>query len=142
MAGEGEAIVRRMWAAINRRSSADEVMTEIEALLHAEVEYVNPPDAIERGTRRGPDGVRLAFKNYYEGVGPDATFDIEELIERGDRVFVRGRIHGVGASRGTEVMGPGIAAIITIRDNRVYRMEWYWNKDEARAKFEGGTTAE
>jgi hypothetical protein len=114
-------------------------MPEIESLLHAEVEYVNPPDAIERGTRRGPDGIRLAFENYYEGVGPDAAFEIEELLERGDRVFVRGRIHGVGASRGLEVLGPGIAAIITIRDNLMYRMEWYWGKDAALAKFEAET---
>ena len=72
------------------------------------------------------------------GCGPRSTAARlrEELIERTDRVFVRGRIHGVGASRGIEVMGPGIAAIITIRDSRAYRMEWYWNKDEARAKFE------
>jgi ketosteroid isomerase-like protein len=133
--------VRRTWAAVNRSSSAGELMAEIEGVLHAEVEYVNPPDAIERGTRRGLDGVKLAFENYYAGVGPDAAFEIEQLVERGDKVFVQGRIHGVGASRGAEVLGPGIAAIITLLDDLIYRMEWYWNRDEALAKFEGETGA-
>jgi ketosteroid isomerase-like protein len=141
MSAEGEAIVRRSWDAINRSSSADEVMAEIGEFLHPDCEWVNPADALERGTRRGHDGVRLAFENYFAGAGPDAAFEIEELIERGDKVFVRGRLHGLGVSRGAEVLGPGIGAIITLRDSLIYRMEWYWDKDEALAKFEGAKPA-
>lgn len=139
MAGEGEALVRRAWGAVNRHSSADALLAEIGGLLHPEVEFVNPPDALERGTRKGLDGLRLAYTNYYAGAGPDAVFEIEELIERGDMVFARGHMHGVGAARGIDLMGPGIAAIITIRDSLLYRMEWYWDKDQAHAKFEAGT---
>lgn len=136
MTGEGEAIVRRTWEAVNSGSSAEAIMAEIGELLHPEVEYVNPSDALETGTRKGPDGLRLAFENYLAGAGPDADFEIERLIERGSKVFAEGRLHGVGASRGLRVLGPGIAAIFTFRDGLIYRYEWYWDRAEALAKFE------
>jgi hypothetical protein len=97
---------------------------------------VNPADALEVGTRRGVDGVRLAFENYLAGVGPDAVFEIERLIERPNKVFVRGRIHARGASSGVEVVGRGVGTITTFRDDLIYRIEWYWDKDEALARFE------
>ena len=33
--------------------------------------------------------MRAALASYLAGVGPDPEFEIEELLERGDRVFVR-----------------------------------------------------
>lgn len=141
MAGEGEAIARRSWDAISRSSSADEVMAEIGVLLHPECEWVNPADALERGTRRGHDGVKLAFENLFAGVGPDAVFEIDRLIERGDKVFVVARIRARGASSGIAVEGPVTGAILTFRDSLIYRMEWYWDQNEALARFEGDPAA-
>jgi ketosteroid isomerase-like protein len=134
--GAGETIARRSWDAINASSSADEVMAEIGGFLHPECEWVNPPDALERGTRHGHDGVRLAFENYYAGVGPDAVYEIDRLIARGDKVFISGRIHARGASSGIAVAGRGTGAILSFRDDLIYRMEWYWDQNEALAKFE------
>ncbi len=128
--------MRRAWDAINRRKSADEVMAEIRELVHAEIEFVNPADALEQGTRRGAEGLRLALVNYLAGVGPDAVFEIEQLSERDAKVFVRGRIHARGASSGVEVDGPGIGMITTFRENLIYRIEWHWDTEEALAKFE------
>jgi ketosteroid isomerase-like protein len=136
MTGQGEVIARRFWDAINTSSSAEEILGQIGDLLHADVEYVNPADALERGIRRGHEGIGRAFENYLAGVGPDARFEIEALVERGDRVFVRGHIHARGASSGAEVEGPGIGTITTFRDGLVYRIEWFWDKDEALAEFE------
>jgi ketosteroid isomerase-like protein len=136
MAGDGEAVVRRMWGAINGSDSVDVIMDEVESLLDPEVEYVNPDDAIERGTRHGVDGVREALENYLAGVGPTAVFEIEQLLERGDMVYVRGRIHARGSASGVEVDGPGVGIVHTIRDGRIYRTEWHWDKEEALARFE------
>lgn len=58
------------------------------------------------------------------------------MIERGEMVFTKGRLRGVGAARGIDIGGPGIAALITIRDGLIYRMEWFWDKEAAFAKFE------
>jgi ketosteroid isomerase-like protein len=139
MAGEAEAIVRRTWDALNRHASADELMAEIEGSFHDEVEFVNPPEALEGGTRRGVDGMRLVFKNFYDGAGPVAEFEFEQLIEHGETVFAKGWLRGVGATRGIDVSGPGIAAITTIRDGLIYRIEWFWDKELALAKFERDT---
>ena len=136
MSQENAEIVRLAWTVINRGDSVDEIMAELGELLHPEVEYVNPADAIERGTRRGPGGVRAALENYLAGVGPAAVFEIEQLLERGNMVFVRGVIHARGTASGVEVDGPGIGIIYTIRDNLLYRVEWHWDKDEALARFE------
>jgi ketosteroid isomerase-like protein len=139
MMGEGEAFTRRSWDAVNRNTSADAVIAEIGELLHPDVEYVNPVDALETGDRRGVEGVRTALENYLAGVGPESTFEIEQVIERGNKVFVRGRIHARGASSGLEIDGPGIGMITTLRDGLIYRMEWHWDKDEALARFERET---
>ena len=53
MSHENAALVRRIYDVINRSDSVHEVMEELGELLDPEVEFVNPPDAIERGTRRG-----------------------------------------------------------------------------------------
>lgn len=141
MAGDGEAVVRRMWDAVNRNDSADAIMDEVEGLLDPEIEYVNPDDALERGTRHGSDGVKAALENYLAGVGPTAVFEIEQLLERGDMVFVRGRIHARGNASGVEVDGPEIGIVNTIRDGRISRTEWHWDKDEALARFERAASA-
>ena len=141
MAGEGERIVRRFFDAINRGSSADEVMAEIGELLHAEMAFVNPSDALEGGTRRGPDGVRTAIENYLAGIGPEGSFEVEQAIENGDKVFVRGRNHLRGMSSGLEVNSPGVGLIVTIRDGQIYRAEWSWDPDEALKVFESDRAA-
>ena len=142
MTGEGERIVRRLFDAINEASSGDEVMAEIGAWLHTDVEFVNPADALEGGTRRGPDGIKTAIENYIAGIGPEGMFEIEQLVERGDTVFVRGRNHLRGVSSGIEVEGPGIGVIVAFRDNLMYRMEWSWDPDEVLKMFEGDRPAD
>jgi ketosteroid isomerase-like protein len=142
MTGSGETAVRRWFDAINRGSSADEVMAEIGDLLHADIAFVNPSDALEGGTRRGLDGIRTAVENYLAGIGPEGRFEIEQVIESGDEVFVRGRNHLRGVSSGIEVDGPGIGLIVTLRDGLIYRAEWSWDPDEALARFQGNRTSD
>ncbi len=141
MTGEGEVTVRRWFDGINRATSADEAMTEIGELHHAEIEFVNPSDALEGGTRRGPDGVRTAIENYIAGIGPEGTFEIDEAVESGDEVFVRGRNHVRGATSGIEVESPAIGLIITFRDGLIYRAEWSWDPDSALEAFKGDRTS-
>jgi len=82
--------------------------------------------------------MRAALESYLAGVGADAVFEIEELLERGDRVFVSGFIHARGTTSGIEIAGPGVGLIYTFRAERLRRLEWLWDKDEARARFEAG----
>jgi ketosteroid isomerase-like protein len=138
VAGSGEEIARRAFEAMSRSESADAVMAELEEIMDPEIEWVNPEDAIESGTRKGLAGMRTALGNFYEGAGGGATWELEEVEERGERVFTCARLHVKGASSGAEAVGPGIGVVLTIRDGRVIRMEWHFNPDEAFAEFERG----
>lgn len=111
-------------------------MADLKELLHPDIEFVNPEDAIERGTRRGPAGMRKALENYIAGVGAGATIELEELQARGDRVFTIARIHARGSASGAESLGPPTGSIYTIRDGRIFRLEWHYDVDEARARFD------
>jgi ketosteroid isomerase-like protein len=138
VAGPGEEIVRRAWETINRSESADAAMAAFEELFDPEIEFVNPEDAIERGTRKGKAGMRTALENFFAGAGGGVTIEVEELRERGERVFTVGRLHARGASSGAEALGPPTGTIYTIRDGRILRIEWHYDVDEALARFEQG----
>jgi hypothetical protein len=54
VAGPNEKIVRRVVEVLNTCESVDEaVATGVEELWDPEIEFVNPEDAVERGTRKG-----------------------------------------------------------------------------------------
>ena len=52
MAESGEEIVRRVAQIISHTESAEAAFAELDELMDPEIEYVNPDDAIERGTRK------------------------------------------------------------------------------------------
>jgi ketosteroid isomerase-like protein len=136
VARSGEEIVRRVVEIISESGSADVAMAELEQLMHPEIEFVNPEDAIERGTRTGEAGIRTVLESFIAGAGGGATFELEQVRERGGRVFTVTRIHARGASSGVEVLGPPTGAIWTIRDGRIFRIEWHYDVDEALDRFE------
>jgi ketosteroid isomerase-like protein len=132
----GEQIVRRVIEVINSSESVDEAMAALEPLTDPEVEWVNPEDALERGTRRGLAGMRIVLENFIAGAGGGATAELEEVQERADRVFILGRLHVRGESSGAEAVGPPVGMIYTIRNGLVLRIEWHYDVDKARARFE------
>jgi ketosteroid isomerase-like protein len=136
VAGPNEEQVRRAFEVINRSESVDAVMAGLEELMHPDIELVNPEDAIEGGTRKGFAGMRTAFENLFDGAGRAATLEVGEVRERGERVFVRVRIHARGASSGAEAVGPPVGMVYTIRDGQVFRIEWHYDVDKALAEFE------
>jgi ketosteroid isomerase-like protein len=92
-------------------------------LLDPAAEWVNPPDAIERGTRTGieafvaaGEAVRIAFE--------DARVDLDRLTEDGDRVVGMGTLRGHGRGSGV-VIERSVRLIWTIADGRIVRFEWF-----------------
>jgi ketosteroid isomerase-like protein len=91
-------------------------------LTHPDVEWVNPPDAIETGTRQGEEGfqeAQSAFTRAYSSV----EFHVERRVERGDAVglIVESVLHG--RMSGIEVRQRQ-GMLFTIRDGKVARFEW------------------
>ena len=117
-------VVRRIYAVWDEEGSPVP-----SGLLDPEIEWVNPPDAIERGTRRGIESFATAAESVsatFEGVG----VDIDEMLDAGDRVIVLATLHGRGRGSGADVERRQ-GYVWTLRDGKVVRFEWFNSPDEA-----------
>jgi uncharacterized protein len=110
-------VVRAIYDAWRAGRSAREYVTE-------DIEYVNPHDAVETGTRHGYESLVSVFDVY-----PDFRVDPERFIEAGDEVVVIGTAHGTGASGLGIHMRQGY--VWTIEDGRAVRFRWFTNPAEA-----------
>jgi ketosteroid isomerase-like protein len=90
--------------------------------LADDVEWVNPEDAVETGTRRGADAFLQAVASVFEG-WEESGFEIERVIESGDDVIALGQLRTLSRS-GLEVTDPH-GEIWTFKDGKVVRMEWF-----------------
>jgi ketosteroid isomerase-like protein len=92
-------------------------------LLADDVEWVNPPDAVEPGTRRGADEFNRAIAKVFE-TWDDVHFDTERVVETGDGALALGMMSGH-----LHASGMAVTALHgqwwTFRDGRVVRMEWF-----------------
>ena len=94
-------------------------------LLDAQIVYVNPPDAIEPGTRRGLAAFSRAVEQVFREGGWDSwRIEPESFTPSGDRVAVELRYQARGRGSGVEVQGR-MSALWTIRDRKVVRFEWF-----------------
>jgi ketosteroid isomerase-like protein len=93
-----------------------------EGLLDPEVEWVNPADAIEHGTRSGRGGWGGAEDNWRQGFR-SIRFEIEQLETAGDRVATALRCYSVARGSGLEVEQV-LGFLFTVRDGRIVRFEW------------------
>ena len=97
-----------------------------------QLEFVNPADAIEGGTRHGLEGLVTVAKNSREaGIH---RWEASDVTAEGDSVACRIRLYMVGASSGVETQRES-SALATTRDGRITKLEWFFNPDEAHARL-------
>jgi ketosteroid isomerase-like protein len=112
-------IVRSIYAAWLQAESAG-------SMIDPEIEYVNPPDAVETGTRRG----RKAFAGIRDAYD-DVRVEPEELIDAGDdEVVVIARVTGKGHGSGVEI-DRRQGYVWTIRDGKAIRFRWFNDPEQA-----------
>jgi ketosteroid isomerase-like protein len=109
----------RLWQ--EERRIAPEHLTD-------DVEWVNPDDAVERGSHHGPAGFNEAISAIFEG-WDESRFEVERVIDRGDDVVPLGELRTRSRS-GMELTRPH-GQIWTFRDGRVARMRWFQSHAEA-----------
>jgi ketosteroid isomerase-like protein len=102
---------------------------EVEELVAPDCEFVNPPDAVEAGVRRGTDEIRAAFRRAAE------VFDVSEhrasrLFDAGESVVAEIRFRARGRTSGAELEQDAVHTW-TFRDGKVVRFEWGRNLDAA-----------
>ena len=103
-------------------------------LLAPDVEWVNPAEAVEPGTRRGPEEFNRAVANVF-AAWDDVRFETERVIGNGDDVVALGRLRG-------HIHGPGMEVesahgqVWRFRDGLVVRMRWF-NTHRETLEFAG-----
>ena len=111
----------------------------VEAMLpfvHEDFEMVTPPHlAAEPDTYRGHEGVRRWFDTFYEAMD-EVQIEPQEIREAGDQVVMQFRMIARGRSTGLEMVQEA-AALCTVVDERVVRLEFFTTLDEAVAASAG-----
>ena len=91
-------------------------------LLAPDIEWVNPPDAVEPGTRHGHEGFGSAEENW-RGSFSSIRFEIEGIVDSGDQVAATVRCYSVARGSGMEV-DQVLGFLWTVREGRITRFEW------------------
>jgi ketosteroid isomerase-like protein len=101
----------------------------VPALMDPDIEYVNPPYAVEPGTRRGHEGFAIAAHAIH-AVYPTRWFEPLEFYDAGERVAVKVRVvaRGVGSSVEVDVER---GYVFDVSDGRIVRFAWFNEPVEA-----------
>ncbi|HZA89673.1 MAG TPA: nuclear transport factor 2 family protein [Solirubrobacterales bacterium] len=121
---ENAEAVRRLYEAFNRRDTAT-----TRELMDPDIEYVNPEDAVERGTRKGFDQYQVALGKVREIFG-DAEIEVDRVVESGDRVAAKIRMRVLLDARGFDTVVDQ-SHLWTFRDGKAVRFEWFTDPQRA-----------
>ena len=106
---------------IYRRWSANESARD---LIDPGIEYVNPPNAVEAGTRYGRSMLGKVREVY-----PDFRVEPERFLDAGEDVVVIGVARGTGASGIEAQWRQGY--VWTVRNGLAVRFRWFNDPAEA-----------
>jgi ketosteroid isomerase-like protein len=121
---ENVDVVRRIYAVWEQEGSPVP-----SGLLDPEVEWVNPPEAVETGTRSGVDAFAAAAASV-EATFEGASVQIDEMLDAGDRVVITATLRGRGRASGADVERRQ-GYVWTLRDGKAVRFQWFNEPDEA-----------
>ena len=119
MPRENVDLVRRLYEA----GLIDQDPAEwLPGLAAPDIEYVNPPDAVEPGVRRGLENVVAAMRGFSE-VWMESRHELHELFDGGDVVVAA--VSWYTLSRGSETeLVQEEAHTWTLREGRIAGFEW------------------
>jgi len=102
--------------------------------MHRDIEWVNPEDAVEPGTRSGFDEYQGALRRVREIFG-GAQIEVDRLVESGDRVAALIRMHVRLHERGMDTV-VGQSHLWTFREGKAIRFEWFTDLERALKALE------
>jgi ketosteroid isomerase-like protein len=98
-------------------------------LLDPDIEYVNPPGAVEPGTRRGIAAYEDAMRSMLEAF-EDVRIEVREIIDAGDQVVVLATYTARGRSSGAERQNED-GYVWTVRDGKATSFAWFHSQGDA-----------
>ena len=119
MSRKNVELVRRIYEDGSFDRDPERVVHEFAA---ADIEYINPPEAVESGVRRGRTEVAAALRNSSE-LFESARHELRELFDGGDAVVAAVSFRTRGRGSGVELVQEE-AHTWTFRDGRIVRFEW------------------
>src|SRR5829696_2416978 len=88
-----------------------------------DIEYVNPPDEVDPGSRRGRTDVMLALRRARQSFS-EYRHELQKLFDAGDIVVVAVNFHGsIRVRTRREVIRKEEAHVWTFRDGKIVRFE-------------------
>ncbi len=87
------------------------------------VEFVNPPDAVQPGTRRGKAEISRAFASH-QGVFDESRNELRQLHGDGDPVVVADVAYIIRSQGSAVELVQHEAHTWTFRDGKIVRFEW------------------
>jgi ketosteroid isomerase-like protein len=118
MSRENVELVRRIYAAWEQGASARD-------FIDADVEYVNPPYAVEPGVRRG----RASFAAIRDAID-DVAIAPSRFVDAGDDIVVVATITGTSRGAGVPVSREH-GYVWTVRDGQAIRFQWFNSGEQA-----------
>ena len=118
MSQQNADTVRRLYetGAIDHQADA------MRGVLHPDAVWINPPDAVEPGTRRGADEVVTALENLALSFEMTEHM-VQDVFDAGDVVVASVTFHARGRDSGAELTQDE-AHTWTFRDGKVISFEW------------------
>ena len=116
MSRENVEIVHRLVDAWNRQD-----IDGILALTDPEAEYVNSPQAVEPGTRRGHAELIIVFQKQWEALS-GVVQEIDRVHDRGDMIITEGRVSRTMPASDTRISNPLLMSW-EFRDGKITRLE-------------------
>jgi ketosteroid isomerase-like protein len=115
---ENVELVKRLYDAWHRDGFG-----VVPALMDPDIQYVNPPYAVEPGTRQGYEGFAIAAQNI-RTVYPTRRFEPLAFYDVGNRVAVRVRVAARGVGSSVEVDAER-GYVFDVRDGKIVRFAWF-----------------
>ena len=132
MSQENVELVKGIYGASaggDTRQIIDALPELIQQTCDPEIEWFEDPKRADGRTYRGHEGVLESFKQWFEQFD-EYEFELERVVDCGDRVLVTAREHGRGATSGAPVSAR-LYQVLTFRDGKVLRYQEFYDEQAA-----------
>jgi uncharacterized protein len=102
----------------------------IPQMCDPDIEWEEDPRRADRRTYRGHEGVRESFERWLENFD-EYEFEVERIVDCGDKVLVYGREEGRGSLSGASI-SQRIYTVFTFRDGKIARYQEFYEESDAR----------